>query len=274
MHTCPPAARGASGQLLQRRLPASFTMQKRLCYNPGRGIMVHEERGGVNAGAVRLRHGLEASWMPAELDVEALWQQVNEAIRRGPINRGLWEAAAVAKPLTIEGDTLVLGFEPKDMRHASYLETTVNKTRIQEILQARTGRRLDIKCIEGATLQAWENVKQREAEREARLRASVEHVQAHGTTIRAWEDLNQRLISIFSSTEARRLPGVQATLLVKSLPMVYETDSQVRTSDPGAEVIHNRELNRIFEKLGTYCDLPPTQVALEYMRYRSSRKSA
>lgn len=210
--------------------------------------------------------------MAQEADVNGLWQQVTEALHRGPINRPLWEAAGAAAPLVMENETLILGFQPKDMRHASYLETTVNKTRIVEILQARVGRRIDLKCIEGATLQAWESTKVREADQEARARAKVEHIQAHGTTIRAWEDLNQRLVKLFSATEARRFPTVLAGMLVRALPMVYETDAQVRTSDPGAETIHNGELNRIFDKLGTYCDMPSTQVALEFMRYRGTRK--
>ena len=92
--------------------------------------------------------------------------------------------------------------------------------------------------------------------------------------MRAWEDLNERLVKLFSATEARRFPSVQANLLVRALPMVFETDSQVRTSDPGAETIHNKELNRIFDKLGTYCEMPATQVALEFMRFRGGRKAA
>ena len=210
--------------------------------------------------------------MSQQPNLSMLWQQVNEALHRGPINRPLWEAAMAAKPLSAEGDVIILGFEPKDMRHASYLETPVNKTRIQEILQARTGRRLDIKCIEGATVEAWQSTKAREADTEAKARASLEHIQAHGTSVRAWEDLNQRLVKLFSATEARRFPTVLAGMLVKALPMVFETDTQVRTSDPGAESIHNRELNRIFDKLGTYCDMSATQVALEFMRFRGSRK--
>lgn len=206
------------------------------------------------------------------IDLDRLWAMVNEALRRGPINRALWEAADAARALAIEDETLILGFEPKDMRHASYLETTVNKTRIQEIVQARIGRRLEVKCIEGATPEAWEHTKARDAEAEAKIRANMETIQAHGSSMTAWEDLNQRLLKLFTATDARRFATVQASLLVKSLPMVYETDAQVRTSDPGADVIHNRELNRIFEKLATYCDVPATQVALEFMRYRGSRR--
>ena len=206
------------------------------------------------------------------MDIQVLWQQVNEALRRGPINRPLWEAAAAASPLVLDGDVLILGFEPRDMRHASYLETVMNKSRIQEVLQARTGRRLDIKCIEGASLAAWESTKLREQETEERLRAHVEHLQVHGSSMRDWEDLGQRLINMFAATEGRRHASVQASLLIRALPMLLETDAQVRTRDPGGETIHNRELNRAFERLGTYCDLPPTQVALEYMRFRSSRR--
>ena len=42
------------------------------------------------------------------LDLEALWQQVNEAIRRGPINRPFWEAAAAAQPVAIQDETLII----------------------------------------------------------------------------------------------------------------------------------------------------------------------
>ena len=213
--------------------------------------------------------------MSEGIDVKQLWQSVNAALRRGQtINRALWEAADAAQPLAISDDVLVLGFEPKDMRHASYLETTINKNKIQEILQARTGRRLDVKCIEGATIEHWERTKSREAESEAKSRAILETTLAHTSSTKAWEDLNQRLLMLFQSTEARRLASVQASLLVKSLPIIYETDAQVRASDPGAEMIHNRELNRAFEKLATYCDLPSTQVALEYMRLRGSKRGS
>lgn len=211
--------------------------------------------------------------MAAAIDVQNLWKQVNDALRRGPINRALWDAAAAAVPLVIEDDVVILGFEPRDMRHASYLETTVNKTRIQEIMQARTGKRLDMKCIEGATLQAWESVKQREADHEAKLRAGYQQLREHGSSVGAWEELSLRLTRMFGATEARRLPSVQASMVVRSLPLVYEVDAQVRLADPGAESIHNRELNRMFDKIGTFCDLPATQVALEYMRYQGTRKA-
>ena len=107
--------------------------------------------------------------MPGEIDLKALWKDVDMAVRRLPgTTRTLWEAVEAAVPLVIEGDTLILGFDPKDMRHASYVETRVNKSQVQQVLQAKTGKRLDIRCIEGATVDAWERTKEREAQREHR----------------------------------------------------------------------------------------------------------
>ncbi len=211
--------------------------------------------------------------MAADIDLQKLWQAVNQALRRQPVSRAVWEAADAAVPLELDGEMLVLGFEPRDMRHASYLETTVNKARIQEILQAKTGKRLDVRCIEGTAPDTWENTKAREAEQQARTRAGFDHLRTHGTAITAWETLSHNLTNLFANTEARRLYTVQAATLVKVLPMVYETDTSARAADPDATAINDRELNRIMDKLATFADLPPTQVALEYLRYRGSRKA-
>jgi len=211
--------------------------------------------------------------MAEQTAVQALWEQVNQAVRRGPINRSLWEAVEAAVPLTIDEDVMILGFEPKNMRHASYIETTVNKTRILEIVQARTGKRLDLRCIEGADKEAWERAKSREQESEQRARDAFESRQVHATSLQSWEDLGSRLQNLYSRAEARRLALVQAQMLVKSLPLIYEVDSEVRRRDPEGEYIHNRELNRVFDRVGTFCELSPTQVALEYLRYRGSRKA-
>ncbi|MBC7286971.1 MAG: hypothetical protein H5T86_02795 [Armatimonadetes bacterium] len=207
-----------------------------------------------------------------EIDLEALWKSVIEVLHRGPVNRSLWDAVARAKPLTIENGYLVLGFRPEDMRFAGYIETSANRARIQEILLARTGHRLQIRCIEGATLQDWERVKQIERLAEQRAEERVRVMEARRESVRAWEDLNEALVKLFTATTLRRYPVNLARMFAKALPMVYETDTQVRANDPEGEAYHDRELNRICDKLGSYCDLPPTVVAMEYLRYKASRK--
>ncbi|MGD9519439.1 MAG: hypothetical protein AB7W28_07965 [Armatimonadota bacterium] len=214
----------------------------------------------------------EKSTDSVDLDVTELWKAVIEGLHRGPVNRSLWDAVARAVPLTIEDSTFVIGFNPRDMRYASYVQTAANRMRIQEILLARSGRRLELRVIEGDTLDAWRRVKQIERLSEERAEDQVRETTARSQSVRAWSELNEKLIKLFSSVQARRYPIQLARLLAKSLSMVYETDVVVRHSDPEGAVFHDRELNRVCDRLATYCDLTPVAVAVEYLRYRSSRR--
>ena len=56
--------------------------------------------------------------MVDQAKLDQLWEQVNNLIKSGPINRSLWDAVAAAKPLALEENTLILGLAPKDMRHS------------------------------------------------------------------------------------------------------------------------------------------------------------
>lgn len=202
-----------------------------------------------------------------------LWKQVDQGLRRLPgTTRALWEASAAAVPLTVEDDVLILGFEPKDMRHASYLETRVNKSQVLQVVQAKTGKRLDLRCIEGATIDAWERAKEREQQRIKATADALAERQAHKASTEGWAKLTNDLQVLFTGMAARRHATAQAQLLLKALPMVYSTEMAARTTDPDNESEHVMGLNRAFDRIATVCDLPATQVALEYMRYANSRK--
>ena len=208
------------------------------------------------------------------IDLEKLWQGVIEGLHKGPVNRSLWQAVQKAKPITIEDGTLIIGFNPRDMRFAGYLQTAPNRSRIQEIIMARTGHRLELRVIEGDTIEDWRRVKQIERLAEERAEEQVRELEARRESVREWADLNEDLIKLFSSTAARRYPINLARMFAKALARVYETDTRVRESDPQGAPFHDRELNRICDKLASYCDLPATMVAVEYLRYRSSRRAA
>ena len=210
--------------------------------------------------------------MVDQAKLDQLWEQVNNLIKSGPINRSLWDAVAAAKPLALEENTLILGLAPKDMRHASYLETMINKTRILEVIQARTGRRFDLRVIEGATQEAWARVQERDKVSIERAEAAADVMQAHAGAIKGWEDLNERIVRLFSNTGIRRTPAILARLLIQSLNLMLDAETVIRDQDPAAEDIHNRELNRLFDKLGVNCEVPSTSVAIEYMRLRSRKQ--
>lgn len=204
--------------------------------------------------------------------LQEMWKEVNAMLRQGPINRSLWDAAMAAVPIAIDENTLVIGLPPAQMQYASYLSTPQNRNRILELVQARTGKRLDIRLIEGITTEAWERVKERE---QANIERAVDQASfraAHKTSLQIWEELGEKLVQMFRGTASRRIPQQMASLLVKAMPEVAASEQAAREADPEGKEIHFRELNRAFERLASYCDLPPTLVALEYMRYTSRKR--
>ena len=208
----------------------------------------------------------------AQIDVQALWAEVNALLHEGAVNRAVWDAAEAAVPLTLDGDTLILGLTPKDMRHASYLQTDVNRARLRQILQARSGRFLDLRVIEGTSVEDWERVKQRESAAEEQVAQQVRRVAEYRGSAAVWEQANQELSALATGTRARAYPTVKARLLVRAFPLIADAEQEARANDAEAEDEHQRYLNRLLERVATYTDLPPTAVALEYLRFAAAHQ--
>lgn len=210
----------------------------------------------------------------SDVDLQQLWQEVNQLLREGEVNRPLWDAAATAQPLVLDGDTLVLGLTPQNMRHASYLETDINRAQVREILQARTGRNLDITVIAGSEAADWERTKERRRAEEDRAAGAVRRRADYRGAEAAWEKANEQLSEIFSGTRARAYPTVKARLLSKAFPAILQAEQTASQEEPEAQEAHQRYLNRLLERVATYTDIPVTVVALEYLRYAASHKHA
>ncbi len=211
--------------------------------------------------------------MSTQVDLQKLWDEVNDTLRKGAVNRPLWKAAFTAVPLSLEeeNDTLVLGMPSKHMELAGHLDTRINKARLQEVIQAKLGRRLDVRVIEGDTPEAYE----RHVERE-RLRAEAAekaHARALGiaTAAASWDALNEQILLTHGQTEARRFVTNRAKFLIRCVRMIVEAEERIRQSEPGKDEFHERQLARAVEKLASLADAPPMVVTLEYLRYRSSR---
>ena len=210
--------------------------------------------------------------MPETVDLDATWKQVNVLLRQASINRSLWEAAAAAKPLIIDEGKLILGLAPAEMRFAGYMTTPQNRVQIEGYLQKLTGQKLEVTVIEGDTPEAWEKYKQR-------LQTQVDHTldaaqfrSEHKGALGVWDNLAADMHKMFSETQQRRFPEQVARLLIRLLPVIVEAEDKARAEEPEAEQLHFTQLNRAFDKVATYTDVPAPIVALEYLRFRASRK--
>jgi hypothetical protein len=212
--------------------------------------------------------------MAGELDIQKLWAAVNQTLREGAVNRPLWEAAITAVPLALEEDkgALVLGMPSERMELAGHIETRINKARLQEIIQAKIGRRLDLKVIEGNTTEAYT----RAAERERLRAASAEDAHARAEGIRSaaasWDQLNEQVLLTHGSTEGRRFNVNRARFLIRCVRMIVEAEERIRAREPGKDDFHERQLARTLEKVASLTEAHPMTVSLEYLRYRSARE--
>lgn len=205
------------------------------------------------------------------IDVAALWKKVNMELRKGEVDRSLWEAADKAQPLLIEGDMLVLGLAPSEMRYASYLTTAAKRARIQAILQNLIGRPIELQVIEGTTGEDWEKYKQRHHIGTDRLAEETQYRVEHKGALGVWDQLAIDLYKIYTEMPHRRgFPEQQARLLLRSLPVIAEAEDKAKEIEPEACQLHFTQLNRAFDKLATYTDIPAPVIALEYLRYRNA----
>lgn len=206
------------------------------------------------------------------LDLDALWAEVNRLLREGAVNRALWDAAEAAKPLAVEDNVLVLGITAANFRYASYLQTDVNRALLRRLIEQACGQDLTVRVIQGQTVEDWERTKQRERDAEEKAVAGIRRAASFKGAEATWEAAHHEINQVFVGVRARAFATTKARLLVKALPLLYRAEQTAREEEPGTDEAHERQLNRALERIATRVDLPPTAVAIEYMRYAAGQK--
>jgi hypothetical protein len=209
-----------------------------------------------------------------EIDLETVWAQVNRLLREGAINRALWDAAEVAKPLALEGNTLILGITAGNFRHASYLQTDINRSQLRKLIEQCCGLDVDLRVIQGSTAEDWDRAKAREREAEEAAVSGIRRAASFKGAEAVWETANHDINLIFTGVRARAYGTTKARLLIKALPVLYNAEQAARAEEPQGDDAHQRQLNRIIDRIATNVDLSPTAVAVEYMRFGAAQKRA
>ncbi len=205
--------------------------------------------------------------------LKQFWTQVIVEVKKGDINLSLWEALENAVPIVIEGDTLVLGFAPVNMKHGGYIRNPSNQGIVRRAIETAAGRRLTVELIEGETLNAWERYKERKQAREETAEGTSRAGIHHKDALAGWLELARQIRDLYYDIGGREQPLNHARFLIKAIPLIHETEQEMRTLDDNEE-LHEVELNKIFDRIASLCQIPGGLVALEYLRYKGSRKKA
>ena len=210
--------------------------------------------------------------MSEQMNLEEMWQQVQEKLVAEDTNRSVWDAARVAVPLALEEEVLALGFTPANMKHASYLTSTLNKPKVQNAIEKVLGRRVNVVTVEGATVEAWKQEKGREAHRAESAAAQLrERVAAAGTEA-IWQELYDEIGNTFRSVRDRTFPLSRGKMVATALRQLLDSEKHAHDEDPEGTDVHNKAINRAIDRIAALAEMPATTVAIEYLRMRGAKR--
>lgn len=210
--------------------------------------------------------------MSSDFDMNKVWNKVVDAVKLKVIHPTLWITLEAAIPLVVEDDTLVVGFPPSHTHLRGHLTVSEHKNAIEVALTEFAGRRLNLRVIEGETLQDWAHVKQKETHiREMRETDSAKKKSA-AAIAKEWENLFETAGRRYANLHLRGLPQNRAKYVGEMIKRISETMDELIPEGTPSDEVTERSLARVIERVGAVTETPPTWIALELLRYRASRK--
>jgi len=206
---------------------------------------------------------------PAALTL--LWANCVERLKDRINNRSFWEALEACRPITVESDFLIIGLEAENYNRASHLQQVTNLHTINEAVQELFNRPLQIRIIEGTTLQDWEAAKERDARIEAMKLSTATRQIKQDAELTGWDGLYEYIARLYMQTPLRALPQGKARYANDALYALAEAMDTLYPEHP--EEVVERSLARILERIANTADVPPTVLAFELERLRAWRKA-
>lgn len=209
--------------------------------------------------------------------LQALWKHVTDTIKQQIVNPTLWRAMEAAKPITIDGNQLILGLEGTNYHLASNLDQIGPRSAIEKLLSTAAHGELHFRIIQGETFAEWQDVKLREqvarelAERpQERQAADRRQIQIEAAS--SWDDTVTAVHRAFMTLAIKSIPQARAQYILDVLPIVLASEQKIAAARH--DELGERGLGRVIEKIAQLSDVDPTTVALEYLHYRAAHQSA
>ncbi|HOP80578.1 MAG TPA: hypothetical protein PLZ21_08455, partial [Armatimonadota bacterium] len=98
-----------------------------------------------------------------EAEARKIWLEAVERVKDRTLAPTLWRALEMGYGVTTENGQFIVGFPPSDSPMAGYLTSADHKNTIERVLTELIGSQMQLKIIEGTTIQDYEAFKKREA---------------------------------------------------------------------------------------------------------------
>jgi hypothetical protein len=195
----------------------------------------------------------------AQPDVNRVWQATTEKIKLRLVLPSVWRAMEAARPLTIDGDTLVLGFSPDRSHEGGLLLDAKTNNIIERALEEEAGRSLRLRIIEGDSLDDWTATKRREAEAASMQRAAQERRRREASIEQGWDAIIERVTRRYAEMPLRQLPQGQAAYLEEAVEIL--SDAAQRLLGENASETDQRSFARAVDRVADRTQVPAALVA-------------
>jgi hypothetical protein len=200
-----------------------------------------------------------------------LWATCVDQLKDRINNRSFWEAIEQTHAVTIDGDTLVLGFDVEKFGLASVIQQPASMAAVSEIVGQVLGMPLQVRLIEGTTVQEWEGARERET-RMAAIRQAAPIPRAATADGASWESLIEQISRLYSQAPFRALPQGKARYANEALYLLVE--SMDTLYGDGAEEQTERSLARVLDRIANASEIPSSVLAFELERLRAWRRAS
>ena len=135
--------------------------------------------------------------------LQMLWVNCVERLKDRVNNRSFWEALEKAHPITVESNILIIGLDPQNFNWASHLQQVSNMHAITEVVRELFNQPLQVRIIEGTTLQDWEAAKEKDARVAVMKQSATTRSITEDRQLVGWDGLYEQVARLYMQTPLR-----------------------------------------------------------------------
>jgi len=195
----------------------------------------------------------------ASPDAQQLWRAALEKVKVRLVQPSVWRAMEAGRPITVSGDWFVLGFPASQAHQGGLLNDSRTINIIERALEEDAGRPLQLRIIEGDTMDDWVAYQQRDQEAAALQKAAQERRRREASADQGWDSIMERLTRRYAEMPLRQLPQMQALYLEESVGVLAEAARRLLGDNP-SEVDH-RSFARVIDRVADRAQVPAPVVA-------------
>jgi hypothetical protein len=195
-------------------------------------------------------------------DLAGTWKAALPQIQNSVTGRGVWAALNAAIPILFEDGVMILGLPHEDNELAGHLRIATTKRLMEVALSKVVGAPTSVRVIDGVSLDDYEIVKRRDAERRRLEEGELVKMRAELAAKTNWDSVYEQLSRRFAATTQKSLPQNRARFYEDAVEMIAEARKSMANFDEMGE----RNFARCIERLAQYAEVPSALVAVAILQ--------